>query len=141
MLKTILYSAYDISVKGMQKHIAQDRILVLNAEVNIAQPSVKTIQTLQQNAPYAEEITRPTVKAATYIKIYKEQEAKQQFRQGETILNHITQALTSTAITSFLSRTPVNLQSQFQQTSKPPLLKCSYKTSIHPIYQSNSQPS
>jgi competence CoiA-like predicted nuclease len=97
-----LYSAQDVSVTGIQKHIAQDRMLVSNAKANIIQPSVKRIQTLQQNAPYAEEITRPTIKTATYIIIYKEQEVKQQFKQGETLLNHITQALTSTAIISFL---------------------------------------
>jgi hypothetical protein len=97
-----LYKAQDASVTGIQKHTAQDRMLVSNAEANITQPSVKRIQTLQQNAPYAEEITRPTIKAATYIKTYKEQEAKQQFNQGGTLLKHITQALTSTAITSFL---------------------------------------
>jgi competence CoiA-like predicted nuclease len=91
-----------VSVMGIQKHIAQDRILVSNAEANTIQPSVKRIQTLQQNAPYAEEITRPTIKAATYIKTYKEEETKQQFNRGETLLNHITQALTSTATTSLL---------------------------------------
>jgi hypothetical protein len=79
-----LYSAQDVSVKGIQKHIAQDRILLLNEEANITQLSVKRIQTLRQNAPCEEEITRPTIKAATYIKIYKEEEAKQQFRQGQT---------------------------------------------------------
>jgi rRNA processing protein Gar1 len=88
--------------EGKQKHIAKDRILVLNVEANISQPSVRRIQTFQQNAPYVEEIIGPTIKPATCIKTYKEQETKQQFNQGETLLNHITQALTSTATISFL---------------------------------------
>jgi hypothetical protein len=100
--KTTLYSAKDVSVTGIQKHIAQDRLLVLNAEANITQPRVKSIQTLQQNAPYAEETTQPVTKVVTYIRTYKKQEARKQFNHDETSLNHITQALTSTAITSFL---------------------------------------
>jgi hypothetical protein len=98
-----LYSAQDVSVTGIQKLIALDRILVLNAEANITQPCAKRIQILQQNAPYAEETNQPITKVATYIKAYKKQEAKQQFNQGENPLSHKTQALTSTAITSFLS--------------------------------------
>jgi hypothetical protein len=62
----------------LQKHIARDRILVLNAEANTTQPCVQRIQILPQNVPYAEEITRPITKVATYIKTYKKQEAKQQ---------------------------------------------------------------
>jgi tRNA nucleotidyltransferase (CCA-adding enzyme) len=63
------------SATGIQKHIAQDRILVLNAEVNTTQPCLKRIQILQQNALYVEKTTRPITKVATYIKTYKKQEA------------------------------------------------------------------
>jgi hypothetical protein len=97
-----LHSAQDISAPGIQKHIAQDRILVLNAEANTAQPCIKRVQILRQNAPYAEETTQLITKAATYINIYKKQEAKQQLNQDETLLNHITETLTSTIITNFL---------------------------------------
>jgi hypothetical protein len=62
----------DVSVTGIQNHTVQNRILVTNAEANITQPSVKGIQTLQQNAPYGREITRKIIKVATYIKTYKE---------------------------------------------------------------------
>jgi hypothetical protein len=44
--KTTLYSAQDVSATGIQKHIAQDHILVLNAEANTTQPCVKRIQIL-----------------------------------------------------------------------------------------------
>jgi hypothetical protein len=101
----------------------------------------KKIPNTPAKCTLSEEITRPTVKASTCIKIYKEEEAKQQFNQSETLRNHITQELTSTATTSFLPYNPINLQHQFQQTSKPPILKYTYKTSIHPIYQCNFQPS
>jgi hypothetical protein len=69
--KATLYSAQDVSATGIQKHTAQDRILVLNAEANTTQPCVKTIHILQQNAPYAEETTRLITKVATYIETYK----------------------------------------------------------------------
>jgi hypothetical protein len=97
-----LYSAQDVSATGIQIHIAQDHILVLNAEASTTQPCVKRIQILQQYAPNAEEITRPITKVATYIKTYKKQQAKQQFNHDSTSLNHITDILTSTAISNFL---------------------------------------
>jgi hypothetical protein len=95
-------SARDVSARGTQKHIAQDRILVLNAEAITTQPCVTRIQILLQNAPYAKETTRLITKIATYIKSYKKQEAKQQFNQDETLLTHITETSTSTIITNFL---------------------------------------
>jgi hypothetical protein len=76
--KTTLNSAQDVSATGIQKHIAQDLMLVSDVEANITQPSAERLQTLQQNALCAEEITRPTIKTATYIKSCKAQETKQQ---------------------------------------------------------------
>jgi hypothetical protein len=63
-----LYSAQDISAKGIQKYIV---------EVNTTQPCVKRIQILQQIPPYAEETIRIITKAATFVKTYKKQETKQ----------------------------------------------------------------
>jgi hypothetical protein len=74
--KTTLYSAQDVSATDTQKHIAQDLMLVSNVKVNITQLNVERIQTLQQNAPYEEEITRLAIKAATYIKTYESQQTK-----------------------------------------------------------------
>jgi hypothetical protein len=73
---------------------------VLNAEAVTTEPCVQRIQILQQYAPYAEEITRQITNVATYIKTFKKQEAKQQFNHDKTLLNYITQILTSTIIIS-----------------------------------------
>jgi hypothetical protein len=100
--KMTLCSAQDVSATSIQKHIAQDRILVLKAEANTTQPCVKRIQILLQNVPYAKETTWLIAKVATYIKTYKKQEAKQQFNQDKTLLNDITETLTSTIVTNFL---------------------------------------
>jgi hypothetical protein len=118
-----LHSAQDVNATGIQKHIAQDHILVLNAKANTTQPCVQRIQILQQNAPYAEETTRPITKVATYKQNYKKQQAKQQFNHNKMSLNHITRILISTIIiNSFFNHnqppvpTPVKQHAPHSQT-------------------------
>jgi hypothetical protein len=82
--KTTLYSAQDVSAAGIQKHIVQDRILVLNAKVNTTQSCVKRIRILQQNA---EETIRPTTEVASYIKLTK---SKKQNNSTKMKLHSIT---------------------------------------------------
>jgi predicted nucleotidyltransferase len=97
--KMALYNAQHVSATGIQKHTVQ---LLLNAEVNTTQPCVKRIQILQQNVHCVEETTWLITKVVTYTKTYKKEAEKQQINLDGTLLNHITETLTSTIITNFL---------------------------------------
>jgi predicted nucleotidyltransferase len=100
--KMALYNAQHVSATSIQKHIVQDHILVLNAEVNTTQSCVKRIQILQQNVHCVEETTWLIIKVVTYTKTYKKQAEKQQINLDGTLVNHITETLTSTIIINFL---------------------------------------